>query len=333
VFAHRWRWPLGLALLGAAHCGHASAQDLTQGKTPAQLFAGDCAACHKSSQGLAKDNDPRSLATFLREHYTTKPEMAEALAAYVIANGGVARGSTADRSVQPGGRPRTASTGDTPRVPDSDGSRQRQKPRPAASPDEESNQPEQNPFDSSKPATKPRPSVVVTVGDKPAGGEASEETRTKRKPNAKPDESKKPADVAIPAGKLNSYARSGSSEKDEAAESAAKLREYATAGEGAPTVASVALKPAIGNATPEPSGGKESSGEESLSDAGKTSPGDIANVGGAPKTGGDDQAKPVKPRKPSAATDPKQRGDAAAAPLSPTAFFGRLFSGSAKPTQ
>ena len=60
----------------------AFAQDLTQGKTPAQLFAGDCAACHKSPQGLAKSGDVRSIASFLTEHYTTKPDMAQALAGY-----------------------------------------------------------------------------------------------------------------------------------------------------------------------------------------------------------------------------------------------------------
>jgi hypothetical protein len=341
VFAHRWRWPLVLALLGAVRCGHATAQDLTQGKTPTQLFAGDCAACHKSPQGLAKDNDPRALASFLRQHYTTKPEMAEALAAYVIGSGGVARGSTPDHpGQQPGGRPRTASTGDAPRASEGDGPRQRLKPRPAGSADEESNPPEQNPIESSKPATKPRASVAVAVGDKSAGGDASEEPRTKRKPNARAEESKKPADVVVPTGKLNSYARSGSSEKDEAAESEAKLREYATAGEAAPTVASVALKPTIGNSPSEPPGTKESSREESPSDESKASPDDTAKTGerattdsGAPKSSGDDQTKPTKPRKPTAATDAKQRADAAAVPLSPTAFFGRLFSGNAKPTQ
>jgi mono/diheme cytochrome c family protein len=63
--------------------GTARAQDFTAGKTPAQLFASDCSACHRNTAGLAKGRDARALSSFLREHYTTKPESAGALAAYV----------------------------------------------------------------------------------------------------------------------------------------------------------------------------------------------------------------------------------------------------------
>src|SRR5262249_14646522 len=68
--------------------GTASAQDYTAGKTPAQLFASDCSACHKTPQGLAKGRDVRSLTGFLREHYTTKVESASALASYLAGMGG-----------------------------------------------------------------------------------------------------------------------------------------------------------------------------------------------------------------------------------------------------
>jgi hypothetical protein len=61
----------------------APAQDFTAGKTPAQLFSSDCAECHRSPNGLARNRDVRTLASFLREHYTTKSETAGALAAYV----------------------------------------------------------------------------------------------------------------------------------------------------------------------------------------------------------------------------------------------------------
>jgi hypothetical protein len=81
---------LGLATAFASAA--APAQDLTAGKTPAQLFRSDCAECHRSPSGLAKTRDVRALADFLREHYTTKSETAGALAAYVssLATGGVA---------------------------------------------------------------------------------------------------------------------------------------------------------------------------------------------------------------------------------------------------
>jgi hypothetical protein len=67
----------------------ANGQDLAAGKTPAQLFAGGCSPCHKSPQGLAK-SDARSMAGFLRQHYTSNPGMADALAAYLAASGGAA---------------------------------------------------------------------------------------------------------------------------------------------------------------------------------------------------------------------------------------------------
>lgn len=72
---------LGFAMAGASAA--ATAQDLTAGKTPAQLFRSDCAECHRSPNSVAGTRDTRALATFLREHYTTKPETAGALAAYV----------------------------------------------------------------------------------------------------------------------------------------------------------------------------------------------------------------------------------------------------------
>jgi hypothetical protein len=72
---------LGLAAVFAS--APAPAQDLTAGKTPAQLFRSDCAECHHSPSGLARSRDGRMLATFLREHYTTKPDTAGELAAYL----------------------------------------------------------------------------------------------------------------------------------------------------------------------------------------------------------------------------------------------------------
>jgi hypothetical protein len=54
------------------------------GKTPAQLYAADCAICHKTPQGLAKGG-VFGLAGFLREHYTASREAAAAIAAYVQA--------------------------------------------------------------------------------------------------------------------------------------------------------------------------------------------------------------------------------------------------------
>ena len=65
----------------------ARAQNLEAGKSPSQIFAGGCAVCHKSPRGLLKTVAPGSLPGFLRQHYTTSPEMASSLSAYVISNG------------------------------------------------------------------------------------------------------------------------------------------------------------------------------------------------------------------------------------------------------
>ena len=65
----------------------AQAQNLDAGKSPSQIFAGTCTACHKSPRGLLKSVAPGSLPGFLRQHYTTSPEMAGVLSSYLISNG------------------------------------------------------------------------------------------------------------------------------------------------------------------------------------------------------------------------------------------------------
>jgi hypothetical protein len=52
-------------------------------KNAPKIFANTCTACHKSPQGLAKNGS----ASFLRQHYTTGPEMSNAMAAYLASNG------------------------------------------------------------------------------------------------------------------------------------------------------------------------------------------------------------------------------------------------------
>ena len=84
---------LGLAavtlLIGcfAAAPAWAQATNLEAGKSPSQIFAGTCTACHKSPRGLLKTVPAGSLQGFLRQHYTTSPEMASLLAAFLVSNG------------------------------------------------------------------------------------------------------------------------------------------------------------------------------------------------------------------------------------------------------
>ena len=44
--------------------------NLENGKTGAQLYADDCAICHKSPQSVPKATGIFGLESFLREHYT-----------------------------------------------------------------------------------------------------------------------------------------------------------------------------------------------------------------------------------------------------------------------
>ena len=71
----------------AAASVQAQAQNLEAGKSPSQIFAGTCNACHKSPRGLLKTVPAGSLQGFLRQHYTTSPEMASLLSAFLVSNG------------------------------------------------------------------------------------------------------------------------------------------------------------------------------------------------------------------------------------------------------
>ena len=69
---------LALAVFGFALAAPpAGAQEnLDSGKTGAQMFATDCAICHKSAQGLNRSAGGLfGLADFLREHYTASREI------------------------------------------------------------------------------------------------------------------------------------------------------------------------------------------------------------------------------------------------------------------
>ena len=72
---------------GASDAVLAQATNLEAGKAPSQIFAQTCNACHKSPRGLLKTVAPGSLPGFLRQHYTTSPDMAGVLASYLISNG------------------------------------------------------------------------------------------------------------------------------------------------------------------------------------------------------------------------------------------------------
>src|ERR1041384_756306 len=80
---------LTVAALAALPIAFAEAQEnLDKGKTPQQMFATDCAVCHKTPQGLASKSGMLGLQEFLRKHYTASRESAQALADYLSGAGG-----------------------------------------------------------------------------------------------------------------------------------------------------------------------------------------------------------------------------------------------------
>jgi hypothetical protein len=78
---------IGLLLVLAPALAQAQT-NIDQGKSPAEVFANDCATCHKSARGLANGRGSSGLASFLVEHYTASKDQAAALAAYVMGAGG-----------------------------------------------------------------------------------------------------------------------------------------------------------------------------------------------------------------------------------------------------
>jgi len=84
AFNRRMGW--GAAALVLFIAGSAAAQEnLDSGKSAAELYASNCAICHKSPRGLARSGGIVSVQAFLREHYTASREAAAAIAAYLEA--------------------------------------------------------------------------------------------------------------------------------------------------------------------------------------------------------------------------------------------------------
>jgi hypothetical protein len=95
----------------AAAPAHAQATNLEAGKSPSQIFAGTCNVCHKSPRGLLKTMSAGALPGFLRQHYTTSPDMAGLLSSYLVSNGAADKryqGKDAKSDGKPQGQPGAA---------------------------------------------------------------------------------------------------------------------------------------------------------------------------------------------------------------------------------
>src|SRR5947209_19272189 len=76
------------AMMAALVMAPAHGQNLDAGKSPAQIYGEVCATCHRSGREFKNPS-----ASFLREHYTTGPDMASSLARYLASIGSDSRGA------------------------------------------------------------------------------------------------------------------------------------------------------------------------------------------------------------------------------------------------
>jgi cytochrome c len=75
---------LAIGSLALCFASSAGAQgSLEQGKTAAQLYAANCASCHKSPRSVTKATGIFGLESFLRGHYTPSSQSAATIAAYL----------------------------------------------------------------------------------------------------------------------------------------------------------------------------------------------------------------------------------------------------------
>jgi hypothetical protein len=173
---------LGLLLGLAPTLAHAQVS-IDQGKTPAEMFANDCATCHKGARGLAHGKTSSELASFLSEHYTASRDEAASLAAYVMGAGGGDAAPTARGPKNPPDR----GSASTEAKPDT---------KPPARPGKPTGKPEEGQQPATarlRPEEEKKPPGAVTS---PAERQSPSANRNRR---GEPTPAEQPAAVAAPA--------------------------------------------------------------------------------------------------------------------------------------
>ena len=166
----------------AAAPAGAQAQNLEAGKSPSQIFAGTCNACHKSPRGLLKTVPAGSLPGFLREHYTTSPDMAGLLSSYLISNG--ASDTRYQAKPDKDGKPAATQPAAAPEQLDRQGRRIH-----TVAPTQEPAKPDAQPQQATKPDAD---------GLSPADGRKGRNARRLARPGEAPDAAKPAVDGQAP---------------------------------------------------------------------------------------------------------------------------------------
>jgi hypothetical protein len=170
----------------AADPALAQATNLEAGKSPSQIFAGTCNACHKSPRGLLKTVSAGSLPGFLRQHYTTSSEMAGLLSAFLVSNG-AADTRYVGSQPKPG---KDAKSDAKPAGPVEQLDRFGRRQRPSAPSQEEAAKPEAQPQQAAKPDAD---------GISPQAETGHQGRNAKRRPGEAPDTAKPGAEGQPPA--------------------------------------------------------------------------------------------------------------------------------------
>jgi hypothetical protein len=212
-----------MLLIGGFAAAPVRAQNLEAGKSPSQIFAGTCTACHKGARGLLKTVAPGSLPGFLRQHYTTSSEMASVLSSYLISNGATdtryigsqPKQGTKDAKQEPSGAPTQLDRYGRPirRAPVQE----------AARPDADGRVPQAEPEgrqgrnrlanpDAAKPAGEGQTPAAAAEERGPDGRRLSAKQRLSKR--GKPGEELPKADTAKPDAPMGEAAK-GEASKDE----------------------------------------------------------------------------------------------------------------------
>jgi hypothetical protein len=282
-----------------AGCLTVRAENLDSGKTPAQLFAGTCNACHKSPRGLLKNVSASSLPGFLRQHYTTSSSMAGTLASYLISNGAT------DTRYQAKDQPKTdAAKGakqEAARRPDADG----------ITPQGEGGRPERD--------GKRRPGQAPDAARPAADGQTPGQAATDSKAGAKQKLGKRGKPAEEPP-KTDEAAK----DKDEASKhETAKMDTGKVEGEKPDAAKSDAarLDAAMPAGEDKPDAGKPDAGKSDTGKSETTAKVDAPRetVGGEPTPLRPDPVPPVTPAPPAAPASASGTSEPAASPSAPAA--------------
>ena len=241
----------------------AQATNLEAGKSPSQIFAGTCTACHKGPRGLLKTVPAGSLQGFLRQHYTTSPEMASLLASFLVSNG-----AADTRYAQPK-EGKDAKSGPSAGVEQLDRFGHRLRPAPP----QEAAKPEAEPREAAKPANERGPDgrklsakqILAKRGkpgseelpkteaagkEEPAKGEANKEdapkSETAKVEGGKVEDSKPSAEGKPESAKIEAPKESGNGD------TAVLRADPVPPVTPAPPAASPTVSAAVSGGTPEP---------------------------------------------------------------------------------